>query len=88
MDRSLAQAIVNYRTSSGHLPNVASLLKVPGLNQDILKQILPRISARSETYRIFAEGTITGRETRRQIEVVVRVNSSSISTLAYREDDL
>ncbi|MEN9676220.1 MAG: hypothetical protein RIS76_2116, partial [Verrucomicrobiota bacterium] len=31
---------------------------------------------------------ISGRETRRQIEVVVRVNSSSISTLAYREDDL
>ena len=88
VDRSLAQAIVNYRTSSGHLPNVASLLKVPGLNQDILKQILPRISARSETYRILAEGTISGRETRRQIEVVVRVNSSSISTLAYREDDL
>ena len=88
VDRSLAQAIVNYRKSSGYLPNVASLLKVPGLTKDILKQILPRISARSETYRIFAEGTVAGLETRRQIEVVVRVNSGSISTLAYREDDL
>ncbi len=88
VDRTLAQAIVNYRKSIGYLPNVAALLKAPGMSKDILKQLLPRITVRSETYRILAEGTVSGRETRRRIEVIVRVGSGTVSTLAYREDDL
>src|SRR5579883_2002684 len=50
LNRDLAQAIVSFRQSNGFLPNIAWLLKVPGLNRDILKQLAPRITARSETF--------------------------------------
>jgi len=45
----LAQAIVSHRKSSGFFPNVAGLLKVPGMNKDTFKQVAPRVTARSET---------------------------------------
>ena len=49
MDRELAQAIVNYRQSSGFFANVGSLLRVPGMNHDIFKQMAP-LPPRSETF--------------------------------------
>jgi DNA uptake protein ComE-like DNA-binding protein len=82
----LAQAIVSYRQSAGFLPNIAWLLKVPGLDRQIFKQIAPRVSARSETYRILSEGRISSTGARQRIEVIVRVGSSDIETLSYRED--
>ena len=88
IERPLAQAIINYRQSTGFLPGIGALLKVPGMTRDIFKQILPLITARSETFRILAEGVVPGRETRRRIEVIVRVGTDDVTTLAYREDDL
>ncbi len=88
IDRPLAQAIVNFRSSSGPIPNVAALLRVPGMNRQLLGPILPRITTRSETYRILAEGVVPGRETRRRIEAIVRIGTPDVTTLAYREDDL
>lgn len=88
VDRTIAQAIVNYRSSSGPIPNLAALLRVQGMTRDILGPIVSRLATRSETYRILAEGIIPGRETRRRIEAIVRIGNSDITTLAYREDDL
>lgn len=88
MDRTLAQAIINYRQSTGFLPSVGALLSVPGMTRDRLKPLLPLITVRSETFRVLAEGVVPGRETRRRIEVVIRVGLDDITTLAYREDDL
>lgn len=88
VNRTLAQAIIGRRRSIGFFPNVAALLKVPGMTRGIFKQILPRITARSETYRILAEGVLADRGLKRRIEVVVRLGSEGFTTVSYREDDL
>ena len=86
LTHELAQAIVSYRQSAGFLPNVAWLLKVPGINREIFKQAAPKLSARSETFRILSEGKIKSTGARKRIEVIVHVGSSDIDTLSYRED--
>ncbi len=88
VDRDLAQAIISYRQSSGFLPNIAWLLKVPGMNQEIFKQIAPLVTARSETFRILSEGRVTSTGARQRIQVVVHVGLKAVATLSYREDDL
>ena len=87
LDRDLAQAIISFRQSSGFLPNPAWLLRVPGMNVDIFKQVAPRVTARSETYRIFSEGKVGSSGARQSIEEIVHVGRYGITTLAYREDD-
>jgi competence ComEA-like helix-hairpin-helix protein len=88
VDRDLAQGIISYRQSSGYFPNIAWLLKVPGMTQQILKQFAPLISVRSETYRILSEGKITSTGARQRIQAIVHIGLSDIATLSYREDDL
>lgn len=86
MTRALAQAVVAHRRANGFFQSPAHLLDVPGFNRSIVQQIAPRVTVRSDTYRIRAEGSV-GR-TRQAIEAVVRVRARTVSTLAYREDDL
>jgi len=88
VDRELAQAIISYRRSSGFLPNIAHLLKVPGMNADIFKQVAPLVTARSETFRIFSEGVVKSTGARQRIQAVVHVGLNSATALEYREDDL
>jgi competence ComEA-like helix-hairpin-helix protein len=86
IDRELAQAIVSYRQSSGFFQNIAWLLKVPGMNREIFKQIASRVSVRSETFRILSEGKVKSTGARKRLQVIVHVGPSSIETLSYRED--
>ena len=86
--RELAQAIISYRQSSGFFPNVAWLLKVPGITRQIFKQVYPRVSVRSETFRILSEGKVSSTGARQRIMVIVHVGLHEIETLSYREDDL
>lgn len=86
INQELAQAIVSYRKSAGFFPNIAWLLKVDGMNRAIFKQVAPKVCARSETFRILSEGRITSTGARKRIQVIVRVGSSSIDTISYRED--
>ena len=86
LSKELAQAIVAYRKSAGFFPNTAHLLKVDGMNRQIFKQVAPKVSARSETFRILSEGQVTSTGARKRIQVIVRLGSSSIDTLSYRED--
>ncbi len=82
----LAQAIVSYRRSAGFLPNIAWLLKVDGMNRSIFKQVEPRVSARSETFRILSEGRVDSTGARKRIEVIVQMGSGDVETLSWRED--
>ncbi len=86
MTRALAQAVVAHRRANGFFQSAAHLLDVPGFNRSLVQQVAPRVTVRSDTYRIRAEGAV-GR-TRQAIEAVVRVRARTVSTLAYREDDL
>jgi competence ComEA-like helix-hairpin-helix protein len=86
VEATLAQAIINYRQSTGYFDNVAGLLKVDGMTRDIFKQVVPLITARSETYRIICEGKINSSGARQRIEAIVHIGRSDIETLAYRED--
>lgn len=86
--RQLAHAIISYRQSSGYFPNVAHLLKVPGFNRDLLKQIAPLVSTRSETFRILSEGRIKSSGARARIQEIVHVGLHQLTTVSYREDDL
>ncbi len=86
--RELAQALISHRQSDGYFANIGRLLKVPGMTQEIFKQLAPRITARSETFRILSEGKITGSGVQRRIQVVVHLGSRDIDTLSWREDDL
>ena len=85
VSREIAQAIISQRQSDGYFPNVAGLLKVPGLTREIFKQLAPRVSARSDTFRIISEGKVDSTGARRRIEVIVRVGLQSIKTLFYRD---
>ena len=82
----LARAIVSYRRSAGFFPNIAFLLKVDGMTPQIFKQMAGRVCARSETFRILSEGKIPSTGARKRIQVIVRIGSSDIETLSYRED--
>lgn len=86
ISQELAQAIVSYRKSAGFFPNIAWLLKVDGMSRQIFKQVAPRVSARSETFRILSEGRISSTGARKRIQVVVHIGPSAIETLSYRED--
>jgi competence ComEA-like helix-hairpin-helix protein len=86
VSRELAQAIVAYRKSAGFFPNLVALLKVDGMTRDIFKQLAPRVCARSQTYRIIAEGRVASTGARKRVEMVVRLGAVSVDTLAYRED--
>jgi len=88
VSRELAQAIISFRQSNGFFPNVAWLLKVPGVTQSIFKQVAPRVSARSETFCILSEGKIASTGTRQRIQEIVRIGLHDVTTLSYREDDL
>jgi competence ComEA-like helix-hairpin-helix protein len=88
LNRELAQAVISHRQSSGFFPNVAWLLKVPGMNRQIFKQVAPRVTVRSETFRILSEGRVNSTGARKRIQVVVRVGPAEIDTLSYREDAL
>ena len=86
LGKELAQAIVSHRKSAGFFPNIAGLLKVPGMNREIFKQVAQKVSARSETFRILSEGKVTSTGARKRIQVTVRLGAYSIETLSYRED--
>jgi len=86
MDPYLSQAIISYRRSNGYFNNVGELLNVSGMTRDIFRQMAPLITARSETFRISCEGKITSTGARQRIQVIVRILSHQIATLAYRED--
>jgi competence ComEA-like helix-hairpin-helix protein len=86
LDRTLAQAIINYRKSSGYFDNVAGILKVDRITRDIFKQLSPLITARSETFRIICEGKINSTGTRQRVEEIVHIGGKDIETLSYRED--
>jgi hypothetical protein len=86
VDERLAQAIISYRKSAGFFPNIAWLLKVDGMNQQIFKQVAPKVTAHSQTYRILSEGTVPSSGARQRIQVIVRLDAGSFDTLSYRED--
>ena len=88
MTRELAQAIISQRQSGGFFASTAELLKVPDLTRDIFKQIAPLVTARSETFRILSEGTISSTGARQRIQAIVHVGLNDQRTLSWREDDL
>ena len=82
----LAQAIVSYRKSAGFFPNVAWLLKVDGVTRDIFRQVSPKVTVRSETFRILSEGKVTSTGARKRIQTIVRLSAGAFETLSWRED--
>ena len=88
IDREIAQGIISFRQSNGFFPNIAWLLKVPGMNRQIFKQVAPRVTTRSETYRILSEGKVNSSGARQRIQAIVHVDVTGVETLSYREDDL
>ncbi len=82
----LAQAIVAYRNSNEPFPNIAWLLKVPGFSKELFKQVAPRVTARSETFRIISEGKVNSTGARQRLQVIVHVGPTDIDTLSYREN--
>lgn len=88
IDRTLAQAIISYRKSNGYFPNIAWLMKVSGMTDQLLKQAAPFIDARSETFRILSEGKVKSTGVRQRVQVIVHVGLHDVNTLSYREDSL
>jgi competence ComEA-like helix-hairpin-helix protein len=86
LDRESARAIVAQRESAGFFPNIAALLDVTGLTREAFQNLAPRITTRSETFRIFSEGTVPSSGARRRMEVIVHLGANGIDTLAYREN--
>ena len=86
MTEDLARAIISYRSSSGFFPNIGYLLRVPGMTREIFQQLAPRITVRSENFRIISEGVVPSSGARKRIELIVRLTSRGIDTISYREN--
>jgi general secretion pathway protein K len=86
MTDELAQAVINYRSSAGFFASIGGLLKVPGFNRDLLRQIAPRLTTRSETFHIVSEGRVESTGARERIEAVIRFAGSTVDTIYYREN--
>jgi competence ComEA-like helix-hairpin-helix protein len=86
MTPELAQAVVSYRQSTGFFQNIAWLLQVQGMTREIFQQLAPRVTARSETFRILSEGKVLSSGVRQRIQVIVQVTKEDVKTLSYRED--
>lgn len=86
MEPQIAQAIVDYRSSSGFFPNAAHLLRVPGMTRPLFKQLAPKVTTRSETYHVLSEGRIPSSGARSRIEMVFRFNETGVDVYSYRED--
>ena len=86
IEPDLAQAIISHRKSSDFFPNIAWLLKVPGMNREIFKRIAPQLTARSETFRIVSEGKVASTGARQCIEAIIHIERYAADTLSYRED--
>ena len=86
LTEQLARNIVNHRASAGYFASIGGVLKVQGMTREIFKQIAPRITARSETFRIVSEGRVTSTGASERMEVIVRLSGKYIDTIAYREN--
>jgi len=86
MTEELARNVVNHRDTAGYFSSIAGILKVQGMTREIFKQISPRITARSETFRIVSEGRVTTTGARERMEVIVRLSGKYIDTIAYWEN--
>jgi len=86
IDPEMVAAIIAYRSSSGFFNSVGDLFDVDGMTDNVFKQMVDRITTRSETFRIFSEGRVSSTGARRRLQVVIRVGDMSVETLAYRED--
>jgi len=86
MTEDLAQAVVDHRLQNGFFFSIAGLLSVQGFTREIFKQVAPRVSVRSGTYRILSEGRIPSSGARKRVAVVVRLDDHGVKTLYYRED--
>lgn len=86
MTEELAREVVRRRESDGYFQSIAGLLKVQGMTREIFKQLSPRLTARSETFRIVSEGRVTSTGARERIEVIVRLSGKYMDTIAYREN--
>ncbi|HEX3988447.1 MAG TPA: helix-hairpin-helix domain-containing protein [Verrucomicrobiae bacterium] len=86
LDEALAHSIISHRQSNGFFANIAELLKVDGITDDVLKQVAPLLTARSETFRVISEGRIASTGTRQRIQAILHVGPKEIQTLSYRED--
>jgi DNA uptake protein ComE-like DNA-binding protein len=82
----LANGIIRHRSSAGYFANVAELFDLEGMSEEIFKQLAPRITTRSETFRIMCEGRAGSSGARKRIEVIVKLGSSYIDVLAYKEE--
>jgi len=85
LTQELADAIVRHRQSNGPFDNVAGLLEVQGMTQDIFKKVCSRLAARPGTYRIICEGRVTATGATKRIEAVVRPGAFEFETLSFRE---
>lgn len=52
----LSEAIVEYREKSGYFKSPEDLLKVPGITEDVYKEINPQQGAEGDVYVVPAEG--------------------------------
>jgi DNA uptake protein ComE-like DNA-binding protein len=86
MTEELARAIISQRSSAGFFPNIAYLLKVPGMTREIFQQLAPKVTVRSENFRIISEGVVPSSGARKRIELIVRLTSRGIDTISYREN--
>lgn len=86
VDENLARNIVTHRRAHGPFPNTVALLRVAGMSRDNLERLMPRITVRSDTFRVLSEGKVTSSGATKRIEAVVRIGSYEVITLAFRED--
>jgi competence ComEA-like helix-hairpin-helix protein len=86
MTPELALAITSYRQSTGFFQNIGWLMQVQGITREIFQQVAPRITARSETFRILSEGKVLSSGVKQRVQVIVQVTKDDVKTLSYRED--
>lgn len=84
-DSSRAAAVVGERSRRGRFESIIDLLDVPGIDREAFKKLAPRITIRSETFCVHAEGTMPATGATQRVEAVLRFDGYEFVTLAFRD---
>lgn len=80
----IADAIIRERSSSGYFNNIAELLRVAGMTQNIFRKIEQKICVRSETFRIVSHAIIPTSNVTHKLETIVKMDAGEMTTVSFR----
>jgi len=85
LNENLAEEIVRWRQSQGAFANIAQLLEIDGINQEVFSEIAGALTVRSYVFTIEALGQVPQSGIVKLIRCTVDVSGDQPNILRYAE---